>query len=104
MTGPGLFPGTFPPCACPLKPSRFRVLDRTGLVVPEHGSYELRVGGERLGWRVGEVLLFDESFRHTVAARPPPADDSGGGGGGSAARIVLIFRVAHPDLTLDESA
>ena len=30
VTGPGRFPGSLAPCACPLKPPRFRVLDRAG--------------------------------------------------------------------------
>ena len=63
------------------------------LVVPESGSYQLDVGGTKMSWTPGELLLFDESFRHTVKARPGVAADKQ-----PFARIVLIFRVPHPDL------
>ena len=77
-------------------PNNRNLVAHIGLSIPSLGQYQMDVAGEKISWRAGDVVLFDESFRHSVSARP--AD--GNTGGLPNARILLIFRVAHPDLHL----
>ena len=58
------------------------------VVVPQ-GGY-LRVANRKSYWEEGKLIIFDDSFEHE-AINPAKED-----------RIVLIFSVWHPDLTLDE--
>jgi len=54
------------------------------------GECGMRVGYEVLPWRVGQAVCFDDSFEHEVWNRT------------SVDRVVLLFDVWHPDLTLAE--
>jgi aspartyl/asparaginyl beta-hydroxylase (cupin superfamily) len=58
------------------------------IVVPL-GGY-LRVSDTESYWKEGKLVIFDDSFEHEAFN---PSDED---------RIVLIFSVWHPDLTLDE--
>lgn len=55
-----------------------------GLRIPE-GSY-IEVNGERRSWKVGEVLILDDSFVHFVGN---PSDED---------RVILLAHVWHPSL------
>lgn len=55
------------------------------LVVPPNCA--LRVGDETRGWKVGELVLFDDTIRHEAWNRSAQI------------RVVLIFDVWHPMLT-----
>eukprot|EP00029_Vermamoeba_vermiformis_P005068 TRINITY_DN1657_c0_g1_i4.p1 TRINITY_DN1657_c0_g1~~TRINITY_DN1657_c0_g1_i4.p1 ORF type:complete len:322 (+),score=44.63 TRINITY_DN1657_c0_g1_i4:797-1762(+) len=59
------------------------------LIVPSEGC-TMRVGSTRKSFNQGELLIFDDSIEHEVR------NDS------SSARVVLLFDIWHPDLTLDE--
>ena len=50
----------------------------------------IRVGGETRRWRIGECLIFDDSFEHEAWNRSAEP------------RVVLIFEIWHPDLTAPE--
>jgi aspartyl/asparaginyl beta-hydroxylase (cupin superfamily) len=50
----------------------------------------IRIGDTLYSWKVGEILIFDDSFEHEVW------NDS------QARRVVLIFDIFHPDLSDDE--
>lgn len=65
-----------------------RLVVHLPLVVPEGCRY--RVGADWREWREGEVLIFDDSIEHEAR------NDS------SSKRVVLIFDVWHPDLSLAE--
>ena len=65
-----------------------RVIVHLPLVVPGHCRY--RVGFEQRRWQVGEVLIFDDSIEHEAR------NDS------DELRVVLIFDVWNPLLSLDE--
>jgi len=58
------------------------------IVVPGNGY--LRVGDEKNVWHEGRLIVFDDSFEHEAINN---SDDI---------RIVLIFSIWHPDLTLIE--
>ncbi|MDC0887115.1 aspartyl/asparaginyl beta-hydroxylase domain-containing protein [Altererythrobacter sp.] len=60
------------------------------LVVPGQGA--LRVGTQQRPWKVGELLVFDDSIEHE--AWNDAADD----------RLVLIFDVWRPELSEEERA
>lgn len=51
----------------------------------------IRVGQEVRSWKDGELLIFDDTFEHEVW------NDSG------AHRVVLLFDVFHPDISVDEA-
>ena len=51
----------------------------------------MRVGGEERGWKEGEAIVFDDSLPHSVWNR---TDEE--------SRLVLIFDIWHPQLTLEE--
>ncbi len=65
-----------------------RVIVHLPLVVPEHCRY--RVGFEQRRWKVGEVLIFDDSIEHEAR------NDS------DELRVVLIFDVWNPLLSPGE--
>ena len=77
-----VYPGThiIPHCG----PTNARLRVHLGIQVPE-GAH-LEVGGEKLHWREGECIVFDDSFEHQVWHR------------GESPRIVLILDVWHPEL------
>ena len=57
--------------------------------VPD-GDCSITVGGETRRWKLGEFLVFDDSFLHSAANRA------------QSSRAVLIFDVWHPELSADE--
>jgi aspartyl/asparaginyl beta-hydroxylase (cupin superfamily) len=65
-----------------------RLVVHLPLIVPERCSY--RVGFEQREWKVGEVLIFDDSIEHEAR------NDS------DELRVVLIFDVWNPLLSLAE--
>ena len=65
-----------------------RVIVHLPLVVPEHCLY--RVGYEQRHWKIGEVLVFDDSIEHEAR------NDS------DELRVVLIFDVWNPLLSSGE--
>lgn len=67
-----------------------RLVAHLPLIVPEKCSY--RVGFERREWKVGETLIFDDSIEHEARN---DSDDL---------RVVLIFDVWNPLLSLEERA
>ena len=81
-----LAPGTHIPPHCGAANNRLTV--HLPLIVPPNCA--IRVANEVLGWRVGELLAFDDSFEHEAWNR----SDS--------ERVVLIFEAHHPDLRPEE--
>jgi len=76
-------------------PSNTRLRVHVPLRVPAQDGGEgacLTVAGESRVWRVGEPLIFDDAFEH--AARNHTKED----------RLVLLFDIWHPDLTMEERA
>jgi 2-methylisocitrate lyase-like PEP mutase family enzyme len=69
-------------------PTNARLRVHIGLSVPENAA--MRVGNETRRWREGEAFIFDDSFEHEVWNE------------GSEPRLVFIFDVWHPQLTLAE--
>jgi aspartyl/asparaginyl beta-hydroxylase (cupin superfamily) len=65
-----------------------RLVVHLPLIVPDHCQY--RVGFEKRSWKVGEVLIFDDSIEHEAR------NDS------DELRVVLIFDVWNPLLSLAE--
>lgn len=57
--------------------------------IPKEGC-ELEVGGTQLNWAEGEVIIFDDSFEHSVW------NDS------EEERMIFILDVPHPDLTEEQ--
>lgn len=64
-----------------------------GLIVPS-GAF-LEVNGKQRRWEVGKVLVFDDSFYHSVWHNGTAADGP---------RLVLLLRGYHPEWTLEERA
>ena len=81
-----LGPRTHIPAHC--GPSNTVLRAHLGLAVPE--GCEMRVGKETRSWQEERCLLFDDSFEHEVWNR---SEES---------RVVLMFYVYHPDLTVTE--
>ena len=50
----------------------------------------MEVGGTQLNWAEGEVLIFDDSFEHSVW------NDS------EEERMIFILDIPHPDLTEEQ--
>ena len=50
----------------------------------------MEVGGTQLNWAEGEVLIFDDSFEHSVW------NDS------EEERMIFILDIPHPDLTAEQ--
>jgi aspartyl/asparaginyl beta-hydroxylase (cupin superfamily) len=67
-----------------------RVIAHLPLVVPENCEY--RVGFDRIQWRPGEVIVFDDTLEHEAY------------NGSDSLRTVLIFDVWNPLLSEDDRA
>jgi tetratricopeptide (TPR) repeat protein len=67
-----------------------RVVGHLPLLIPDDCA--LRVGGEDHHWREGEVVVFDDTYEHEAWNR------------GSRTRVVLIFDLWNPFLSLPERA
>ncbi|MEG3151402.1 aspartyl/asparaginyl beta-hydroxylase domain-containing protein [Sphingomonas sp. ZT3P38] len=67
-----------------------RLICHLPLLVP--GDCALRVGNETRAWREGEAVIFDDSIEHEAWNE----SDS--------IRVVLLFEIWRPELTLDERA
>jgi len=67
-----------------------RVTSHLPLLIPEDCA--LRVGGEEHRWREGEVVVFDDTYEHEAWNRS------------SRTRVVMIFDMWNPFLTLTERA
>ena len=66
-------------------PTNKRIRLHLGLDVPP-GCCEITVGGEARAWADGELLIFDDSFEHSVHHI------------GTGERLILIADVLHPQL------
>ena len=67
-------------------PSNQRIRVHLGLDVPSEGC-EITVAGDTKGWEEGGLLIFDDSFEHSVVHR-----------GIDGQRLVLIVDMLHPDV------
>lgn len=67
-----------------------RLICHVPLIAPE--GCELRVGSETRVWRIGETLIFDDSFEHEAWNR------------GASTRIVLLFEIWRPEIDEAERA
>jgi len=65
-----------------------RLVVHLPLIVPDHCQF--RVGFERRNWRVGELLIFDDTIEHEAR------NDS------DQLRVVLIFDIWNPYLSVEE--
>jgi hypothetical protein len=65
-----------------------RLICHLPLIAPD--GCGLRVGAETRHWRTGEMLIFDDSFEHEAWNR------------GQHTRVVLLFEIWRPELTIDE--
>jgi len=65
-------------------PTKGLVTCHLGLVVPPGDSCRMRLDGEVVGWREGEWLVFDDTYRHEVTHD------------GATPRIVLLIQVRRP--------
>ena len=68
-------------------PTNTRLRAHLGLMVPEEGLVQLRVGEETLRWSEGKVFVIDDSFEHEVWHA------------GNGLRLVLLIDFWHPDLS-----
>jgi aspartyl/asparaginyl beta-hydroxylase (cupin superfamily) len=66
-----------------------RLVAHLPLIVPENCGY-LRVADEKRGWETGSLLIFDDTFDHEAW------------NGSDEQRIILIFDVWNPQLSLPE--
>ena len=81
-------------------PTNLRWTGHLGLVIPNNNNNSksksksssddcrIRVGNDWVSWRVGKILLFDDSFEHEVRN---DTDEE---------RVVLLIRLWHPELTM----
>ncbi len=67
-----------------------RLICHVPLVIPPDCS--IRVGAETRTWKPGELLIFDDSFEHEAWNRS------------NSNRIVLIFEIWRPEISLEERA
>ncbi len=67
-----------------------RLICHLPLVVP--GGCALRVGHDTREWRLGEMLIFDDSFEHEAWNR------------GNADRTILLFEIWRPEIPVEERA
>ena len=75
-------------------PTNHRLRLHWGLVIPSAQTLHIRVDCATRPWLVGSALLFDDSFEHEVVfagSGEPRANDT---------RIVLVFDVWHPEMTV----
>ncbi len=70
--------------------SNLKLTVHLGLDIP--WDCAIAVGAEQRGWQAGEILVFDDSFRHEAWNRS------------SQDRAVLITEIWHPDLLPEECA
>lgn len=77
-----LAPGTHIVPHCGASNRRLRV--HMGIQVPDGAS--MRVGDERIVWREGKCVVFDDSFEHEVWNTS------------ASARIILLLDIPHPNL------
>ena len=82
-----LAPGTVVASHC--ASSNLRLTAHLGVQIPESGA-SLQVAGEQLEWNEGKVLVFDDSYEHSVR------NDS------HEPRVVLLIRFWHPSLPQSE--
>jgi aspartate beta-hydroxylase len=70
-------------------PTNCRLRAHLGLIVDEEDEKDLklRVADKTLGWKEGEMFVFDDSFDHEVWHN------------GKSERVVLIVDLWHPDLS-----
>ena len=80
-------------------PCNFRLRCHLPLIVP--AGFKVQVGMETGEWRVGELLVFDDSFVHRVWYE---ASDNGNNEFvfEDDCRVVLIFDIWHPELNSGE--
>eukprot|EP00944_MAST-04C_sp_MAST-4C-sp1_P014097 g14097.t1 len=69
-------------------PTNLRLRCHLPLVVPEDCG--IVVGGESREWKEGELMIFDDSYKHHVYHH------------GSTERILLLFDIWHPQISEDE--
>jgi hypothetical protein len=74
-------------------PCNFRL--RCHLALNASAGFSLRVGKLTASWETGRLLVFDDSFVHSVAHR-------GDLGQEVEDRVVLIFDIWHPEITHSE--
>lgn len=67
-------------------PTNCRIRAHLGLIVPEDGP-RIRVANETREWKLGEFIVFDDSFDHEVWHD------------GVSLRLVLIVDMWHPELS-----
>ena len=75
-------------------PCNFRL--RCHLALNASTGFRLRVGKQSASWETGRMLVFDDSFVHSVGHRansPGQAVDN---------RVVLIFDIWHPEISHGE--
>ena len=65
-------------------PTKALVTCHLGLMVPEGDSCRMTLDGEEVGWREGEWLMFDDTYRHEVRHE------------GDTPRIILLVQVKRP--------
>lgn len=73
-------------------PTNTRLRVHVPLRVPQAHGALLTVAGDARPWTVGEPLIFDDAYEHAAV------NDT------AETRVVLLFDVWHPELSLDERA
>lgn len=81
-------------------PCNFRL--RCHLALNASSGFSIRVGKCTATWRDGQLLVFDDSFVHSVSHEncredTNPAEDSSSNAAADS-RVVLIFDIWHPDI------
>ncbi|KAL5017020.1 hypothetical protein ScPMuIL_006609 [Solemya velum] len=71
-------------------PTNIRIRCHLGLIIPN--KCNLRVAGEVVRWKKGDVLLFDDSYKHSVHYE----------GEGDGIRAILMVDLWHPDISDSE--
>lgn len=61
-----------------------------GLIIPD--KCELKVAGQEVNWKTADVLLFDDSFQHSVHYH----------GEEDVIRAILMLDLWHPEITASE--
>ena len=75
-------------------PCNFRLRCHLPLLAPK--GYKMKVGTHTCSWQAGKLLVFDDSFVHTVW------HESEGDGMQAKERVLLIFDVWHPQVDTNE--
>jgi aspartyl/asparaginyl beta-hydroxylase (cupin superfamily) len=65
-----------------------RLICHLPLIVPDNCA--IRVGNETRTWKTGEMMIFDDSIEHEAWNESEET------------RVVLIFDIWRPDLTIEE--